>query len=78
MSNQINQQLLEEASEMIDLWTGTTAGKMLEDAVNRNDLDAVYNQVKELRQLAYDQRFVKEPITDEQLDVMFDEVTDTF
>lgn len=78
MSNLINQQLMEEASDLIDVWSGTIAGKMLEDAVERNDLEAVYNQVQELRKLGFDQNFTKEPLTDEQLDVVYEEQADIF
>lgn len=49
MSIENNIKLLEEASDLIDVWSGTIAGKMLEWAVETNDLERVQELVTELR-----------------------------
>lgn len=51
MSHLVNEAILEEASDYIDLYTGTIAGLMLERAVAENDLEQVYNLVLELKEM---------------------------
>lgn len=47
MSNQINTELLERAAELIDELTSHPSGydKILEDCIDRNDLDALQHHV---------------------------------
>lgn len=49
MSNENNIKLLEEAYELIDVWSGTIGGEMLAWALERNDLERVQELVTELR-----------------------------
>lgn len=51
MSHLVNEAILEEASDFIDRYTGTIAGRMLEKAVEENDLEQVYNLVLELKEM---------------------------
>lgn len=46
MSNQVNTQLYEQASELIDYWTGTQYAERIEDALNRDDTDELYELVR--------------------------------
>jgi hypothetical protein len=45
MSNNVNEELLERASECIDYFGGTTIGKILESDLDSNDLTALVTHV---------------------------------
>ena len=60
MSNLVNEAILEEASDYIDLYTGTIAGLMLERAVAENDLEQVYLLVIEMREMGRMDEEIKE------------------
>lgn len=45
MSNQVNTQLYERASEMIDQWEGTPIARVIEADLDRQDLDSLYQHV---------------------------------
>jgi hypothetical protein len=41
MSNQVNDQLLERAAEMVEYWEGTLHARIIRHALDTNDLDEV-------------------------------------
>lgn len=45
MSNNINTELLERASDMIDYWEGTLHAELIEYAIDINDLELVHDYV---------------------------------
>lgn len=47
MSNQVNETLLTRASEMREYWVGSLWERLIEHAVESNDLEAVQRLVKE-------------------------------
>lgn len=49
MSNNVNTQLLEEASFYIEYFTGTIMARYLENDVSNNDLDSLRQHVNEAR-----------------------------
>lgn len=57
MSDSTNTNLLERAAEMVDYWGDTTAGKVIEADLERNDLDALNKHVCEAEAIASQQEF---------------------
>ena len=53
MSNQVNTQLYERASEMIEFWTGTQHAQRIEYIMSLNDLDELERAVREAESEAY-------------------------
>jgi hypothetical protein len=49
MSNLVNDRLLESAYQAIDEWEGTTWAEILRNDIKHNDLEALYNHLKEIR-----------------------------
>lgn len=45
MSNQSNTELLERAGEMMEYWTGTLHEKLIQKAIDDNDLEALAEHV---------------------------------
>lgn len=45
MSNNVNQELLERAAEMVEYWEGTLHAELIRYALDSNDLDQVRQQV---------------------------------
>ena len=54
MSNNVNTNLIEEAKELADFWTGTMHEAILINLVEANDLDGLREAVVTARQDAYD------------------------
>ena len=54
MSNNVNTNLIEEAKELADFWTGTMHEAILTNLVEFNDLDGLREAVVTARQDAYD------------------------
>lgn len=46
MSNNVNTQLFERAAEMIDYWTGTLHDRLIQRALDSNDLEALDYHVR--------------------------------
>ncbi len=47
MSNNVNEQLLERAAEMVEYWEGTLHAELIRYALDSNDLDLVRQHVVE-------------------------------
>lgn len=54
MSNTVNTNLIEEARELAEFWTGTMHEAILNNLVESNDLDGLREAVVSARQDAYD------------------------
>jgi hypothetical protein len=54
MSNNVNTNLIEEAKELAEFWTGTMHGAILTNLVAANDLDGLREAVVKARADAYD------------------------
>ena len=84
MSNQVNTQLYERASEMIEFWTNTQHAQRIEYIMTLNDLDELEKAVREAESEAYRElkneaySEVQDEMTDERADVMFKEFGDVF
>lgn len=72
MSNEVNTKLFERASEMIDYWSGTLHAKLIEGALDSNDLEALRGHVNKAEQAMYDIEYRPdlEPVTDEQIEAL--------
>jgi hypothetical protein len=57
MSTEANTILMERAADMIDLWEGKMPAKLIEKALDENDLDALYKYVKDAESLAAQEEF---------------------
>lgn len=51
MSNQQNDKILEEASELAEEFTGTPVGEVLDFNIKRGDLEALPRLIKEARNM---------------------------
>lgn len=67
MSDLVNTQLLELAAEHISYWEGEGIGAVLEQDLNRDDLEALAEHLKQSAILMYDLEFNPEPLTDETM-----------
>lgn len=74
MSNQINELLFERAAHMIDVWEGTLHAKLIQNSLDKNDLEQVAEDVKRaedaLSRIQFDEHYDPQtpPLTDEELD----------
>lgn len=59
MSNNTNTNLIEEAKEMSDVWTGTMHQAIIDDLLKHNDLEGLREAVVSARQDAYDSEQLK-------------------
>ena len=57
MSIEQNTRLLEEAAELIDYFEGTMIGRVLEAAIDSNDLESLDYQVMQARFMQFDLEF---------------------
>lgn len=65
MSNQNNTDLLELATYHISYWEGEGIGAILEQDLDRDDLEGLAEHLKQSAILMYDLEFNPEPLTDE-------------
>lgn len=54
MSNQTNDNLVEEAMFYMDFFTGTIMEKLMEWDIHTNNMEALYEHVSEARKAAFD------------------------
>lgn len=54
MSNNENQNIMEEAQHALEYWEGEGIGKVIEADIDRNDLEALYGHLKESDKLIYE------------------------
>ena len=57
MSTQVNIDLLERASEMADYWVGTQIQARIDDCIKRNDLEQLFNLVREAEAMTAQEEF---------------------
>lgn len=57
MSNQVNVELLERASEMIDYWVGTQYAEQIEMLLGMNDLEQLQVVVNEAYQAMFQEEY---------------------
>lgn len=68
MSNTTNTNLIEEAKELAEFWTGTMHEAILTNMIESNDLDGLREAVVTARQDAYD---LSEPDESPEYDEVF-------
>lgn len=54
MSNNVNSTLFELAAEMLDYWTGTIHEKLIKQALEDNDLEALNEHVSKARHAMFE------------------------
>lgn len=79
MSNQVNTELLELASEHISYWAGEGIGKVLELDVELGDYDKLNEDIQTSAALMHQLEYQRDdPMTDERAEAMFTEATDVY
>lgn len=60
MSNDTNQNIMERAAEALSYWEGEGIAKAIEADIDRNDLEALFEHLKESDKLIFDLEYTSE------------------